>query len=197
MCLTYVFALFVDGKSSTIVQVNIYLRSINGIDDYKMVRHIRINRELWRKKVSVEMSSADGQSFPIYLTRAQSYPAGKLLREINLILQNERLEGFVTGCFSHFFRNFQFSWLTGSSGTTRGWFSTTLEVRIAVKVDPILIFAGKSCFFRIRDKQFSITAVFPEFKGNSSTWLWPIRRRFGSRTLFFGTKRRDIFTPSS
>jgi hypothetical protein len=29
--------LFSDGKSCTIVNVNIYLRSINDIDDYKMV----------------------------------------------------------------------------------------------------------------------------------------------------------------
>ena len=30
-----------DGKSSTIVNVNIYLRSINDIDDYKMVSNLR------------------------------------------------------------------------------------------------------------------------------------------------------------
>ena len=44
----YVFTFAVDSKSSTTVVVNIYLRSINDIDDYKMEFSVQVTfREQW------------------------------------------------------------------------------------------------------------------------------------------------------
>ena len=50
-----------DGKSSTIVNVNIYLRSINDIDDYKMEFSVQITfRQQWND-VRLEYDDLQGE----------------------------------------------------------------------------------------------------------------------------------------
>lgn len=57
-----------DAKSSTIVKVNIYLRSINDIDDYKMVRPVRLKNG--RSKETKKLSFIPGVFCAVDVQRA-------------------------------------------------------------------------------------------------------------------------------